>query len=194
MSSNEGLSRFGRLSFLIAVTFFAANFSFSQAENRLVETLEVQGNYSLKDSEILSLIKTSVGETYDPNLVKQDLERLLATGKFNPFETRANIEDGLRGGVVVIFEVKEFPLVKSFVVRDFKLIRSKRILAYLKQEKLLVSKGDLFDHRKGREISEAISEFLKREGFQDVIVNFSVNEAEPSSVDILVEITENEPD
>ena len=79
----------------------------SNAANRPVETVDIIGHRRLTTKEILSWIQTRAGDPYDEEKLKRDFDALLATGKFDKTQTRAMIEDGVRGGVRVIFEVVE---------------------------------------------------------------------------------------
>lgn len=80
---------------------------------RLVESIEVIGNRRLTAKEIFSWIQTQPGNPYSENQVKRDFDAILATGYFDKTQTRAIIEDGVRGGVRVIFKVVELPSEKT---------------------------------------------------------------------------------
>jgi Surface antigen variable number repeat len=78
---------------------------------RLVESVDVIGNRRVDLMRIRALIQTRPGEPYDEARVKLDFEKLLATGQFDKLTTRVLREDGVRGGVVVTFELHELPVV-----------------------------------------------------------------------------------
>jgi hypothetical protein len=65
----------------------------------------------LTANEILSWIKTRPGSSYSEEKLKRDFDAILATGQFDKTQTRVMIEDGVRGGVRVIFEVVELTFV-----------------------------------------------------------------------------------
>ena len=81
------------------------------ASGRLVESVDVIGNRRFTSKQILALIQTRPGEPYDEAQVKRDFDAILATRNFDKLSTRAFIEDGVRGGVAVNFEVHELPVV-----------------------------------------------------------------------------------
>ena len=84
----------------------------ADVDERLVESVEIIGNRKLTAEQILSWIKTRPGDTYREEQVKRDFDAILATGYFDKTQTRAIIEDGVRGGVRLIFEVVELPAIK----------------------------------------------------------------------------------
>ena len=81
------------------------------ATKRLVESVNVLGNRRFTAKEIFGWIKTRAGEPYDEVQLKRDFDAVLRTGQFDKLSTRVFIEDGVRGGVGVYFEVHELPVV-----------------------------------------------------------------------------------
>ena len=63
--------------------------------------------------QIRSWMKTRVGEPYDSDQIQRDLKAILATGIFNNNTTRVYTEEGARGGVGVIFELQELPVINE---------------------------------------------------------------------------------
>lgn len=76
---------------------------------RLVESVVVIGNRRLTANQILSWIRTKPGEEFSFEQLNQDLLSILSKGYFDKIQTRVTAEDGVRGGVVVTFEVVELP-------------------------------------------------------------------------------------
>src|SRR5256885_15651977 len=81
------------------------------AAGRLVEELGIIGNRHLTKEQILASILTRPGNTFNADLVQQDLKALLATGYFYSKNTRVTLEEAARGGVRVVFEGFEVPLI-----------------------------------------------------------------------------------
>ena len=98
---------------LIAVSSVLSPIRSAEApqSKRLVETVEVVGNRRLTKKEILSNVETRPGETFSDEQGQRDLQKLLALGVFDKTQTRVLSEQGVRGGVVVIYEVVELPLI-----------------------------------------------------------------------------------
>lgn len=87
------------------------NITANDTAKRLVESVDIIGNRRLTTKEILAWIQTRPGDPYNEEKLKRDLKALLSTGYFDKTQTRVMIEDGVRGGVRVVFEVVELPSV-----------------------------------------------------------------------------------
>jgi len=89
--------------------------------SRLVESVDVIGNRRLDLKWIRALIQTRAGEPYDEAQVKLDFEKLLATRQFDKLTSRVFTEDGVRGGIVVSFELHELPVVGAVSFEGLKI-------------------------------------------------------------------------
>jgi TonB family protein len=74
---------------------------------RLVERVEITGLRSKSSQEIMAHLKTRPGEPYRPEQVMAEFRSLLALGVFDKKESRVLVEDGIRGGINVVFELVE---------------------------------------------------------------------------------------
>ena len=83
----------------------------ARAAGRLIEELDVVGNRRLTFLQIRSWIKSHPGDTYNGDQIQRDLRTLLATGFFDALSTRVLLEDAARGGVRIVFEVRELPII-----------------------------------------------------------------------------------
>lgn len=89
--------------------------------SRVVESVDVIGNRRLDLKWIRALIQTRAGEPYDQAQVQRDFNKLLTTGQFDKLTTRVFTEDGVRGGVVVNFELHELPVVGAVTFEGLKI-------------------------------------------------------------------------
>jgi TonB family protein len=76
---------------------------------RLIERLEITGLRSRGSQEIMAHLKTRPGEPCRQEQVMADLQSLLALGFLDRKESRVRVEEGVRGGVNVVFELVELP-------------------------------------------------------------------------------------
>jgi hypothetical protein len=93
----------------------------SQTNGRPVESIDVMGNRRFMAKQILGWIRTRAGEPYDEIQVKRDFDAILSTGYFDKLSSRVFIEDGLRGGVAVYFEVVELPVINEVAFEGLKI-------------------------------------------------------------------------
>ena len=78
----------------------------------LITSVEVKGNRRLAEEEILSLIKTKTGQSFNQSTLTEDLKTLYRQGWF--CDVGIDTED-YQGGKKVIFIVKEKPLIKQLI-------------------------------------------------------------------------------
>src|SRR4051812_10880401 len=102
---------FAALGIIIGTTSFAFYQRVSaqqpQQPQRLVEQVDIVGNRRLRKEDLLYYIQTRAGDPYNPDQVQRDLQTLLSLTFFDKVGTRVTTEVAPRGGVLVIFEVKE---------------------------------------------------------------------------------------
>jgi len=94
------------------------------ATGRLIESLDIMGNRRFTSKEVQSWIKTRAGEPLKAEQIQEDLSAILATGFFNKSGTRVFVEEGVRGGVGVYFEVHELPLIGDVSFEGLKIDQS----------------------------------------------------------------------
>ena len=122
----------------------------STTRQQLVEDVDIQGNRRLKGRDLLYYIRTRPGDTYDPKVLERDLKELLSLNFFDKTETRVLTEPGVRGGVNVIFEVKELPIIRDLQFEGTKAIQESDILKAFREQRVGISKEAIYDPVKAR--------------------------------------------
>lgn len=160
---------FVSLSFL-QVTLVCAQ---TQRPKQLVEAVSVQGNRRLRDKDILARIKTRAGEPFSERLVQRDLEMLIESGVFNKAQTRVLTEQGERGGVEVIFEVMELPLILEVTFKGLEItgIEESEIVNALRENRVKLSKNEVFEPDKVRTALRVIQDLLASRGRENIRVD-----------------------
>src|SRR5438105_4968858 len=82
-------------------------------DTQYVEDVEIRGNRSILTDTIKLYIQTKKGDPYSEAQVQRDFQAVLAQGFFDEFESRVFTEEGPRGGKIVIFSVKERPIIRD---------------------------------------------------------------------------------
>src|SRR5437762_13869044 len=93
-----------------------------QPQQQVVESVDIQGNRRLRDEDLLYYIKTRPGDIYDPAALERDLKELLSLNFFDTTATRALTQQGARGGVDVICEVRELPIIRDLTFTGLKAV------------------------------------------------------------------------
>ena len=100
----------------------ASSTAVSPKTQQVVESVDISGNRRLRDEDLLYYIKTRPGDVYDPAALERDLRELLSLNFFDRVYTRVITTDGARGGVNVIFEVRELPIVRDMQFTGLKAV------------------------------------------------------------------------
>ena len=83
------------------------------ASQRLVESVDIQGNRRNRDEDLLYYVTTRAGDNFSEAQAARDLKALNDLNFFNKTKSRVLTLDGPRGGVEVIFEVEELPIIRD---------------------------------------------------------------------------------
>ena len=159
--------------------------------NNLIEALDIQGNRRLTDEEILQHIKTRPGEQFNAKQTQNDLQSLLKLGLFNTSQTRVITEEGVRGGVNVIFEVMELPLIIEFNFDGLRYVTKEELLAELREQKTEVTVNNPYQPEKLRKARQIIMEYLgKKRGFADAKVDITTEDVSATTLKVSFVIDE----
>lgn len=74
---------------------------------RIIESIEVAGYPEGQLDNLWERMKTRGGEVYDKEQVEDDWRMLLKAGNFDKEESTLRIEEGSRGGIVLVFELRK---------------------------------------------------------------------------------------
>src|SRR5205823_345111 len=118
--------------------------------------------------QILAWIKTRPGEMYSADQVQKDLMAILATGYFNAMGTRVTLDGAVKGGVRVIFEVFELPLIVDVRFEGLKEADQSAIVAELLKQNVDVRKGVPLDPVNLKKAARVIKTFLESKGWREV--------------------------
>jgi outer membrane protein insertion porin family len=98
----------------------------SDLTGRTVEDVRIIGNTQVSTSVILNLVRTRVGDKFDPATVEEDYQRIFGLRKFSNVEAKVEPTDT---GVVVVFIVTEQRQITSIAFRGNLAITTDRLQA-----------------------------------------------------------------
>lgn len=155
---------------------------------QLVESVDIQGNRRLKDPDLLYYIRTRPGDVYDQAVLERDLKELLSLNFFDKTETRVLTEPGVRGGVNVIFEVKELPIIRDLQFEGTKAIQESDILKAFRENRVGISKESVYDPVKARTAKRILREMLASKGYPNAKIEVEEEEVSATSTAITFKI------
>src|SRR5690606_31130209 len=184
---------FGIAVLCLAVTAFAAHArpeaerhattaASAVSQQQLVESVDIQGNRRLRDEDLIYYIRTRPGDVYDPAALERDLQELLSLNFFDKTATRVLTTDGVRGGVNVIFEVREWPIIRDLQFTGLRAVQESDVLKEFRERRSGISKEAIYDPVKARLASRLLRELLARKGFPNAEIEIVEEEVSATSV------------
>jgi outer membrane protein insertion porin family len=155
---------------------------------QIVESVDIQGNRRLRDEDLIYYIRTREGDVYDPAALERDLQELLSLNFFDKTATRVLTTPGVRGGVNVIFEVKEWPIIRDLQFTGLKAVPESDILKAFREQRVGISKESIYDPVKARAGTRVLRELLASKGFPNAKVNVKEEEVSATSTAITFEV------
>jgi outer membrane protein insertion porin family len=157
-------------------------------QQQIVESVDIQGNRRLRDDDLLYYIKTRSGDVYDPAALERDLKELLSLNFFDKTATRVLTTDGVRGGVNVIFEVKELPIIRDLQFTGLKVVPESDVLKAFREQRVGISKEAVYDPVKARNATRILRELLASKGYPNAKVTPKEEEVSATSIALTFEV------
>src|SRR5215204_1409653 len=164
----------------------------TQPPQRLVENVDVIGNRRLRKDDILYYIQTRPGDPYDVDQVQRDYQTLLSLTFFDKTATRVLTENGPRGGVNIIFEVKELPIIRDLTFEGLKSVQESDVLKAFRERRVGVSKENAYDPVKSRTAMRVIKELLSAGGHPNATVEERIEDVSATSLAITFDVHEGD--
>jgi outer membrane protein insertion porin family len=159
---------------------------------RLVESVDIIGNRRLRKDDILYYIQTRPGDPYNVDQVQRDYQTLLSLTFFDKTATRVLTENGPRGGVNIIFEVKELPIIRDLTFEGLKSVQESDVLKAFRERRVGVSKESIYDPVKVRNAMRVIKELLAAGGHPNATVEERTEEVSATSLAITFVVREGD--
>ncbi len=166
------------------------NIAPAAVSQQIVESVDIQGNRRLRDDDLLYFTKVRAGDVYDPAALERDLQELLSLNFFDKVKTRVLTEDGIRGGVNVIFEVFELPIIRDLQFKGAKALAEADILKEFREKRVGISKEAIYDPVKAQGAKRVLREMLASKGFPNAKVEVEEEVVSATSVAVTFVITQ----
>jgi outer membrane protein insertion porin family len=164
----------------------------AQQGQRLVESVSISGNRRLRQDDILYYVQTRPGDPYNEQQIQRDLQAILGLGFFDKTATRVLTEEGARGGINVIFEVKELPIIRDLQFEGLKSVPESDVLKAFRERRVGVSKESIYDPVKVNGAIRVLKELLAAHGHPNATVERKLDEVSATSTALTFVIDEGE--
>ncbi len=186
-SMNYGLRTLPLLVVLGIVQSLATVAAAQNQPPKQVEDVRVVGNRRIPESTILYYVQTKKRDIYNPDQILRDYRAILNTNFFE--DASAKVQEG-EIGVVVIFEVKERPLVRDIKYEGMKSFKESDVLEKFRDMKVGLTKDSPFDESKVPRARKALKLLLDLNGRPLGRVEVETERVTASAVNLLFKIEE----
>ncbi|MFN0124425.1 MAG: outer membrane protein assembly factor BamA [Blastocatellia bacterium] len=155
-----------------------------------IEDVETRGNRRIPRESILYYIQSKPGDTYNDAQARRDLEAIIGTGWFDPLQTRVFADEGPRGGRILIFQVREYPIIRALEYRDMKSVTESDVLTRFKERRVGISKEAQFDPAKVNGARIVLRDLLSEKGHPDAKVDVEVEDISATAVGVVFKVNE----
>ena len=152
--------------------------------------MEIRGNRRIPKESILYYVQSKPQDRFDLALAQRDLQQILQMGLFDPLATKLFLEDGTRGGKIIIFQVKEYPIIRALEYRGMKSATESEVLTRWKERRVQVSKESQFDPAKANGARLVLRELLAEKGHPSAEVTVEVEDISATTVALIFDVTE----
>lgn len=159
-----------------------------KSQDVLVEQVVIRQNRRIPESTIKIWIGTREGEPFIPAQITRDIRALYAQGHFD--DVKVYSEDGPRGGKIITFEVKEFPLLLDIKYEGLKSLQQSNILEEFRKRQVGLSKESQYDPVKAKRAAAVIKEMLANEGRPEAKVDPIVEDISATAVGLTFKVEE----
>lgn len=152
-----------------------------------IEDVRVQGNRRIPSDTIRFNLQTKPGDQFNFEVVRRDIKTLYALQHFD--DVRVDEEEG-KSGKIVVFTVKEKPLVRSIDYIGMKSVTKSDILDRLREKKVGLSQESPYDPTRIKRAEAVIKGLLSEKGFQNAAISVDTEDIPPNAIAVTFNVTE----
>lgn len=162
----------------------------AQNPQKLVESVDIQGNRRNRKEDLLYYVQTKPGDPFNPEQVQRDLQTLLALGFFDKSNARVETTEGDRGGINVTFYVTELPIIRDIQFKGLHSAAESDVLKTFRERRVGVSKEAIFDPVKANNAVRVIKELLAAKGHPNATIDLKQDVVSQTSIALTYDINE----
>ncbi|MBL8205701.1 MAG: outer membrane protein assembly factor BamA [Blastocatellia bacterium] len=178
---------FLRFVFISLVFVFLAPFVQAQI---LVEDIEIRGNRRLPKDTLLYSVRSKIGDPFSEEAVRRDFEAILNLGFFDPMKCRVLTADGPKGGKILVFDVREYPIIRDLKYRGLKAATESELYTKFKERRVSVTKETQYDPGRLNGAKMVLREVLAEKGHPDAKVEIEIEEINQTTIGLVFNVEE----
>ena len=150
-----------------------------------IERIDIENYRRVADSTVRTHILCHPGDTYNSEAVQRDAQALRDTGYFSEVRVRVEDSSDRPNGKIVIFVVRERPIIRRIEYRGIRSITEADIHNAYKSEKITLSVDGWFDPEKLTPAATVIAGLLAAHGHPSATVKPTYEKDDSSNVVII---------
>lgn len=156
----------------------------------LIEDIEIRGNRRLPKDTILYSVRSKIGDSFSEETTRRDFEAILNLGFFDPMKCRVLTADGPKGGKIIVFDVKEYPIIRDLKYRGLKAATESELFTKFKERRVSVTKETQFDPGRLNGAKMVLREVLAEKGHPDAKVAIEIEEINQTTIGLVFNVEE----
>ncbi|MBM3801828.1 MAG: outer membrane protein assembly factor BamA [Acidimicrobiia bacterium] len=151
----------------------------AQAQTQeIIENIEIRGTRRVPQDTVKFHIVSQKNAPLDPNVLRRDFKAVWATNFFDGL--KISFEDG-KAGKIVIFTVKEKPLIRNIEYKGLKSATNTEVLDKFKEKKVGLGIETPLDPAKIQRAVSVLTDLLAEKGRQYAEIKYELTEVPPNS-------------
>jgi outer membrane protein insertion porin family len=171
-------------------TFTTASPALAQGSEALIGEIEFRGNRRIPRETLLYAVQSKPGDIYREEAIRRDLVAIVNLDFINPMSVRLFVADRPRGGKVIIFDLREYPLIREIKYLNLKAATESEVLARFKDRRVAIGKETQFDPHKVFDARNVLKELLAEKGYPEAEIEIRVEEISATAVALNFEVKE----
>ncbi len=152
------------------------------SKNNTILQIKIEGNRRIETELIEVSVTSKVGSTLSTASVREDVKKIYAIGSFE--DVTAEI-DRTENGIILVYKVKEKPIIADLRITGNKDVKSDDIL-----EVITVREGKIIDLNNVKKSQEIIGALYSEKGLVGTVVDYEIEPEGDGTVSVTFDIQE----
>ncbi|OYT71660.1 MAG: outer membrane protein assembly factor BamA [Chloracidobacterium sp. CP2_5A] len=159
-------------------------------QQQLIEDVQFRGNRRIPTDTLRLYVTMKQGDLYSAEQAQRDYQAVLAQGFFDPLRSNVILEPGNTGGVIVVFNLTEYPVVRDILYEGLKSIQVSDLLTRFKEKRISITKDSPYDPVQVKRAETELKSMLSERGRPNAVVTAEIEDVSKTSVVIIFNVDE----
>jgi outer membrane protein insertion porin family len=159
-------------------------------QQQLVEEVQFRGNRRIPNDTLRLYVTTKPGDLYSREQVERDYQAVLAQGFFDALKSNVVLEPGNTGGVIIVFNLTEYPVIRDIQYEGLKSVQLSDVLTRFKEKRISLTKDSQYDPVQVKRAEEELRAMLSERGRPKATVTAETEDISKTSLVVIFNIDE----